>query len=89
MCVALYPCTNVGVGGGGGGGGFFSGFELLKQMHPYFKGVLVFIYLGLQSNSDIAYLGYCVPSLCTYQMRMTDFELHLTLYIFTPVMRTW
>ena len=44
---------------------------------------------ALQSNSDIAYLGYCVPSLCTYQMRMTDFELHLTLYIFTPVMRTW
>ena len=43
----------------------------------------------VQSNSDIAYLGYCVPSLCTYQMRMTDFELHLTLYIFTPVMRTW
>ena len=43
----------------------------------------------IQSNSDIAYLGYCVPSLCTYQMRMTDFELHLTLYIFTPVMRTW
>ena len=48
----------------GGGGGFFSGYELLKQMHPYFKGVLVFYLLGttsFQGNTAICLEACSIP----------------------------